>query len=332
MNRNYDAQEKWHYRTSRRKKSNWIGVCLIGVAVIAMVVGIQSILHANLVVSGHDIVESQSNAVVTPDIVEESYPQEIVQESEQEDTAASQITLRQNPITDQEAQELTDLLDSMPGNISVWIQDIATGQTYTYQAEYSYYSASILKAPYALWLSQRDQAGEIDLNTLVSYKSGWERVYSMIANSDNDAAYLLSKQWPSTEETGFSSFLSTIGVANPTGCEVTPEGIHGYLTAEDGGAIMTALYNYFETDTANAQQLQQAFLDASHNLLWLPDTAAKKYGSWDMALHDMAIVYTDNPYIIVAFSDWGDTDVDFPTEGTARMQQIGTLVAEIMEE
>ena len=95
---------------------------------------------------------------------------------------------------------------------------------------------------------------------------------------------------------------------------------------------MTALYNYFETDTANAQQLQQAFLDASHNLLWLPDTAAKKYGSWDMALHDMAIVYTDNPYIIVAFSDWGDTDVDFPTEGTARMQQIGTLAAEIMEE
>ena len=274
MNRNYDAQEKWHYRTSRRKKSNWIGVCLIGVAVIAMVVGIQSILHANLVVSGHDIVESQSNAVVTPDIVEESYPQEIVQESEQEDTAASQITLRQNPITDQEAQELTDLLDSMPGNISVWIQDIATGQTYTYQAEYSYYSASILKAPYALWLSQRDQAGEIDLNTLVSYKSGWERVYSMIANSDNDAAYLLSKQWPSTEETGFSSFLSTIGVSPQSLNATIIYGLSVYTIAMSCNAISQLPY-FFAAVSGSQSRLWLASKNACCNCCALAVSVSK---------------------------------------------------------
>ena len=62
----------------------------------------------------------------------------------------------------------------------------------------------------------------------------------------------------------------------------------------------------------------------------LPDgvPAAKKYGSWDYAYHDVAIVYAKHPYWIVCMTDQGDENVDFPEEPTQAMQTLGQLVYE----
>lgn len=260
-------------------------------------------------------------------------------ESEPEPTATPQPTATpepelssEKPITAAEAAEMDALLDSMPGSISVWIQDTTSGQTYTYKPDNGFYCASTLKAPYALWLCQRDEEGLIDLNATVGSDTGWDLIYPMIAHSSNGAAHDLGAMWPGSLDTGFSDFLSELGFASPEGCEVVEEGIHGWVTGADGGRAMRALYDYFETGTENALQLQEAFLAADHDLLYCPAPAAKKYGSWDQALHDMAIVYADRPYIISMFTDWGDQDVSFPEEGRERMQQVGQLAAEIILE
>ena len=254
-------------------------------------------------------------------------------ESEPEPTATPQPELSsEEPITAAEAAEMDALLDSMPGSISVWIQDITSGQTYTYKPDNGFYCASTLKAPYSLWLCQRDEEGLIDLNATVGGDTGWDLIYPMIAHSSNGAAHDLGAMWPGSLDTGFSDFLSELGFASPEGCEVVEEGIHGWVTGADGGRAIRALYDYFETGTENALQLQEAFLAADHDLLYCPAPAAKKYGSWDQALHDMAIVYADRPYIISMFTDWGDQDVSFPEEGRERMQQVGQLSAEIILE
>lgn len=234
------------------------------------------------------------------------------------------------PITAAEAAEMDALLDSMPGSISVWIQDIQSGQTYTYKPDNGFYCASTLKAPYALWLCQRDEEGLIDLNAAVGSKTGWELIDPMIAHSSNGAAHDLGQMWPGNLDTGFSGFLTELGFASPEGCEVVEEGIHGWVTGADGGRAMRALYDYFETGSENALKLQESFLAADHDLLYCPAPAAKKYGSWDQALHDMAIVYAERPYIISMFTDWGDAEVSFPEEGRERMQQVGQLAAEII--
>lgn len=316
---------------SRRKKNaRWPWVLMVAVMILVVAAAAHSMVRQAV----------ETAAGMTSDSVSQEHPApEPDSEPEQSPapTAAPTATPEpelssEEPITAAEAAEMDALLDSMPGSISVWIQDIASGQTYTYQPNNGFYCASTLKAPYALWLCQRDEAGLIDLNASVGGKTGWDLIQPMIARSSNGAAHDLGAMWPGSLDTGFTDFLSELGFASPEGCEVVEEGIHGWVTGADGGRAMRALYDYFETGTDNALQLKEAFLAADHDLLYCPAPAAKKYGSWDLALHDMAIVYAERPYIISMFTDWGDEDVSFPEEGRERMQQVGRLAAEIILE
>lgn len=66
-------------------------------------------------------------------------------------------------------------------------------------------------------------------------------------------------------------------------------------------------------------------------MLRSPWPMAKKYGSWDGALHDMAIVYSGEPYLIAVLSDWGVEGEEFPAEGVSRIWAIGELAGALME-
>mgnify|MGYP000814385454 len=94
--------------------------------------------------------------------------------------------------------------------------------------------------------------------------------------------------------------------------------------------IVSAVYDYLDSDSAAAAYLKTCMLAADHDILYVPDgvPAAKKYGSWDYAYHDVAIVYAKHPYWIVCMTDQGDENVDFPEEPTQAMQTLGQLVYE----
>ncbi|TCL57739.1 serine hydrolase [Allofournierella massiliensis] len=320
---------KTQTRKQRKKRTRWPWVVMILIMILVIAAAAHSMMRQ---ASNTDSSAAQSSSV------SQAHPAPAPEsESEPEPTATPVPTATlepelatDRPITTEEAAEMDALLDSMPGSISVWIQDIGSGQTYTYKPDNGFYCASTLKAPYALWLCQRDEDGLIDLDAAVGSGSGWDLIYPMIAHSSNGAAHDLGAMWPGSLDTGFSDFLTELGFASPEGCEVVEEGIHGWVTGADGGRAMRALYDYFETGTENALELQEAFLAADHDLLYCPAPAAKKYGSWDQALHDMAIVYAERPYIISMFTDWGDQEVSFPEEGRERMQQVGQLAAEII--
>lgn len=316
---------------NRRKKriSRWPWVIMIVVMILVIAAAARSMMR-QAVSAGNSLPASTGSSQMHPAPAPDS-------ESDPEPTATPVPTATPEPETDTdrpitaaEAAEMDALLDGMPGSISVWIQDIQSGQTYTYKPDNGFYCASTLKAPYVLWLCQRDEEGLIDLNAAVGSKTGWELIDPMIAHSSNGAAHDLGQMWPGNLDTGFSDFLTELGFASPEGCEVVEEGIHGWVTGADGGRAMRALYDYFETGSVNALKLQESFLAADHDLLYCPAPAAKKYGSWDQALHDMAIVYAERPYIISMFTDWGDAEVSFPEEGRERMQQVGQLAAEII--
>lgn len=291
-------------------------ICLV-LAVCAMLAALWYYSGSALPVNGEDVSEAPSSA-----------PQP---------TAAPAPTPTPEPtplpetlLTAEAAVQLDDFLNTQPGTVSVWLQDLTTGDTYTYGESAGFYCASTLKAPYALWLAIRDEAGEIDLDTEWNGSTGWDRIYTMITVSSNDAAHGLAGMWPATADSGFQDFLTQLGFAAPEGCEITQEeGIHGWITAQDGGLAMRALYDYFETGTENAEQLKQTFLDAQHDYLWFPAPAAKKYGSWDNAFHDMGICYGERPYILSVFTSYGTQD-EPPAEGIEMMQQLGHLVAEVM--
>ena len=60
-------------------------------------------------------------------------------------------------------QTLNDFLETQTGVWAVWLKDLETGKTSTYNETYAYYPASLLKAPFVYWLCLRADAGEINL-------------------------------------------------------------------------------------------------------------------------------------------------------------------------
>lgn len=59
--------------------------------------------------------------------------------------------------------DLNELLDefcaAQPGSFSLYLQNPATGESYTYNTDALYYPASLLKLPYAFWLCGQADAG-----------------------------------------------------------------------------------------------------------------------------------------------------------------------------
>lgn len=248
-----------------------------------------------------------------------------------------------------DAAALDAFCAQQPDGFSVYAQDLETGDVYTYNGETEYYPASTLKAAYALWLCEQAEQGQLDMEgdvyngysfgTLegtkldaydgVSMIPAWDVMYAMITVSDNNAMEMLVATWPADESTGFCDFLAELGFHSPYSCSMTEEGgIQGIMNVQDAGLLMQALYQYFETETSTALQLMDCFLDAEHTALYVPEgvESARKYGSWDYAFHDFAIVYAEHPYILCCMTDQGDQTVDFPPAVVEAMQELGKLV------
>lgn len=249
---------------------------------------------------------------------------------------------------------LYDLLDefcaAQPGSFSVYLQNPATGESYTYNTDALYYPASLLKLPYAFWLCGQADAGTLDLedelpnqfrgrlaDTALQAYNDAETIpakaamRAMIAHSDNNAVTLLTTHWPANEASGFQQFLADYGFAYAATCALTPQtGIVGMVSVGEFANIVSAVYNYLDSDSAAAAYLKTCMLAADHDILYVPDgvPAAKKYGSWDYAYHDAAIVYAKHPYWIVCMTDQGNEEIDFPEEPTQAMQTLGQLVYE----
>lgn len=247
-------------------------------------------------------------------------------------------------ITGAERAALDELCAGMPGSFSLILLDLESGDEYAYRLDTPYTAASLVKAPYAIWLCQRADAGEIDLAQPIPYpaecwqSSGMLAGYAgqqtidpallmtaMLAQSSNEAARALAACWPTDE--AFHTFLrEELGFSNPESCRIDPR-IRGSVTARDLQNTFEALNAYFASGAAHAEALRGMLLAAEHEILWIPEgtPAAKKYGSWDGAFHDAAIVYAPHPYLAIALSDWGDRTIDRPAAAMERMRQAGQL-------
>lgn len=246
---------------------------------------------------------------------------------------------------------LDALCAQQPGSFSVFLRDLTTGESYAYGADTLYYGASTLKVPFALWLCAQADAGKIDLDSEVdNVFYGQTALYAgtalaqyantatvparaamqaMLDDSDNNATTLLAAAWPATADTGFVEFVEELGFSAPDTCYVTEwDGLMGDISVTDLAAAMQALYDYTEGDAANAKFLRVCFGQTEYEGLYLPTgyRAISKYGSWDAAFHDAAIVFGPHPYLLCCMTDQGDTDIDFPPAPVAAMQELGKTV------
>ena len=253
-------------------------------------------------------------------------------------------------------------LDTLPGSVSVLAVRPSDGLTYARDPDRSYYAASLLKAPYALWLYSRAAQGQLDLNetlpgwtrleevllsqeeqaaglptptpqlATVPDRTAREAVALMVGQSNNSAAEQLYTRWPATAATGFVDFLSSLGL-DMTGRVANlslATGMSGNLSPAEAVRVLTALQTFFDSGTADGEELKQAFLNARSNYLTFDWPMARKYGNWIDALHDIAIVYAPDPYYVAVFTDWGDPAKVDP-QCKEYYRQISALLAALLE-
>lgn len=251
--------------------------------------------------------------------------------------------------TDSVVEQLESLIKAQNFESSVWIKDLDTGEEFIYNPDKLYYSASIIKAPYSLWLCTQADKGKIDLSGEIknysslcgdskwigqykndAYINTWTCIDAMIYASDNDATAILSHTWPVNYGDEFNDFLhNTLNWSSQSKGQVSNNVTNGYLTVTDASNLLEYLYNYFEESGTNGPRLKESYIQANHSHLWVPDDVdvAKKYGSWENAFHDIAIVYAKHPYMIACMTNSGVIG-SYREDAKQYMTELGKLAYE----
>jgi len=222
-------------------------------------------------------------------------------------------------------------------NISLYYEDIENGYTYSYRGDEVYDSASCIKAPYALSLIRAAEAELADIpegSDLVAMAANGEIFYNFTGNSityvkdmeENgtgkikDGAIgtvythlqLLEYMLKYSDNVAYAQLKAAYGIEDMRD-QVYTMGLTSMrksmsnLSANDGGKIMRAIYDYMESDGMYSEFLYNSMLNSAHTVMIgyavSPAKTAHKYG-WDTgAYHDMAIVYDEHPFILVIMSD-----------------------------
>lgn len=230
------------------------------------------------------------------------------------------------PFDESDIQQIEALLMSLGEGVSVYYEDINSGNKYSYNDEQKYFIASLIKAPYCMYLYDLASRGECSLDekfifTKKHIQEGtgklkdtkWEIdeetqteipiEYTMreligfaIIDSDNTAMELLRKKY---NQVGYTKYAMSLGLNYEKDISYI---VDGKITAKDAGVYINAIYNFFETNKYG-HELKADMMNTRNAMITSKSPIARKYGWAAESFHDMAIVYSDNPYLLVILTD-----------------------------
>lgn len=201
-------------------------------------------------------------------------------------------------------------------------QDIYTGFTVSYNENGVIYGASTVKAPLSVYIYELASNGETNLDSELTYSSrhylgGTGKIKDMpqntsftirdlvgysIKNSDNIAYTMLMEEYGRVNALNFWNNLGTktIFITNTN---------WGAITAFDASIYMKELYDFYLKDNEYSNELMEYYLNTTFRPLNGKKYKVANKGGWgDGVIHDVSIIFADNPYILVALSNLGDDD------------------------
>jgi beta-lactamase class A len=223
---------------------------------------------------------------------------------------------------------LEEALRRHGGDMAVYFENVETGFVFRHDADRVFFSASVPKAVYALYLFHLAEQGLVCLDSELTYTwadfmggSGIIRYeYAVgatftlrellrlnVSESDNIATLILRRAHGID---GFRRFLAEMG-ANPHG--VGGNIMDSFLSAEEAGLFAREIFRYIESGGRYSEALRADLLDNQFPFIVSDYPVASKTG-WTsfLAWHDMAIVYAPSPYILVILTErYGWTEADF---------------------
>jgi len=245
-------------------------------------------------------------------------------------------TARPSPST-HTLEALDELLTRHGDDISVHFENIETSFVYSFNADRVYFSASVPKAMYALYIYQLAEQGRVNLDSVHEFTYGdanWgsgiiQRRYDFgatftlrellrlnISESDNVATNILRR---TNGIYGYKNFIATLG-GDPA--LVGNNVMNSNLTASEAGLFAREIFAYIESGGRYSYEFKSHLLNNRFPFIVSCYPVASKTG-WTTyrAWHDMAIVYAPSPFILVILSareGWTDADfADFAEISTA---------------
>lgn len=244
---------------------------------------------------------------------------------------------------DPEVLNLSSLNKSMNkySDISIYYENIETGYIYRYNADKVYYSASVIKAPFALYVYTLAESGSANLTDTYAYTShvyrdGTGIIKNMtvgtaftinelleysIRKSDNIAFRMLIEKYGAKEYRQFvedmggnTDFLTSVELAD--------------MTANEAGLFAKEIYKYIESDSKYSNQFKTDLMSTINPMIISDHPIARKYGWSKKSFHDMAIVYAGSPYILIIMTDHENgTTQDF-----IMFREISKLIQQLNDE
>lgn len=222
-------------------------------------------------------------------------------------------------------------------NFSYYYYDLTTGFSLSYNEKAENWAASVIKAPVAIYIYELASKGEIDLDEKLTYTPGYyaegtgvikkQAFYSKytirtlveyaIKYSDNIAHRMLVRKFGMDNIKKYWQNLGSTSIFENNQ-------MFSNFNAYDGYLVMKKLYD-FSNQNEYGKELLSFFKSAKPNFVVgdKDDEIAHKYGWGQNALHDMTIIFDDNPYILVVFTNRGQK------EYTAFFKDVSNKVNEI---
>lgn len=204
-------------------------------------------------------------------------------------------------------------------SISIFFEDIQSGYTYSYNADRKYFVASLIKAPYSMYLYTLAESGKCDLEEKVTVelkdlKEGTgnirkkkpeefpltmtvrELMSEAIRSSDNTAMEKLRKKFPDKD---YAVYAKSLGLKYPNDIK---NAVNASITATDAGVYAKAIYNYIQNGKYG-NELYTDMINTTNPLILSQYKVARKYGWAELSFHDMAVVYAKSPYTLSICTD-----------------------------
>ncbi|MCL1936024.1 MAG: class A beta-lactamase-related serine hydrolase [Defluviitaleaceae bacterium] len=222
---------------------------------------------------------------------------------------------------------LEDFMKQFP-HIAVYYSNIYNDFTFTHNPNRVYFAASLTKAPYAMYIFQKADNGEINLSEehpflreyfaggsgIIQDKYSFGHMFSQrqllgynIYFSDNIALRMLRSIHGLD---GFIEFVQSLGINGDNVHNIT----YSRTTAVDSGILTRAMYDYINSNEQHSKEFLNHLLNNHYGFIRSDYPIASKTGWFDGfggAWHEMAIVYAPSPYILVLLSNnYGGEDTE----------------------
>ncbi len=202
-------------------------------------------------------------------------------------------------------------------------RDIYTGFTVSYNQNQNIFTASTIKGPTDLYIYEMASQGKIDLDEKLTYTGGYYNTGSGVLknkslNTKYDVRTLLQYSTVESDNAAHNMLMDKYGRSNMlnfwkekgTTAIFTANNNWGVTNAHDASIYMQELYKFYVNDGEYGEAVMKNFMNAHHKFISGKNKyiVANKSGWSGTAIHDVSIIFADNPYIVVALSNLGTTD------------------------